>query len=189
MQVQATQLKKGMVVRHEGNIYTVLEVNHVTPGNWRAMIFAKMRSIKSGSSAEQRFRASDRIEQVATEQKDAEYLYYSGELYTFMDISTYDQTEIPKELIADAIPYLLPNMQVKIDYIDKEITGIILPTSVELEVVETEPGLKSATVTNVFKAAKLETGLTVQVPPFIEAGEKVRIDTRTGEYLERVGKK
>ncbi len=189
MQVQATQIRKGMVIRYENELYSILETNHVTPGNWRAMVFAKMRNLKTGSSMEQRFRSTDRVEQVTTEQKDVEYLYASGTMYTFMDTGTYEQIEIDRSLLEDAIPYLLPNLQVKIDYIDKEITGISLPSSVELEVVETEPGLKSATVTNVFKAAKVETGITVQVPPFIEAGEKIRVDTRTGEYLERVNTK
>jgi elongation factor P len=189
MQVQATQIRKGMVIRFDNELYTVLETNHVTPGNWRAMVFAKMRNLKTGSSMEQRFRSTDRVEQVMTEQKDAEYLYASGTMYTFMDTTTYEQVEIDRTLIEEAVSYLLPNMQVKIDYIDNALTGITLPSSVELEVVDTEPGLKSATVTNVFKPAKLETGITVQVPPFVDVGEKIRVDTRTGEYLERVGKK
>lgn len=189
MQVQATQIKKGMLIRFEGNIWSVMDVNHVTPGNWRAMIFAKMRNVRTGSSTEQRFGATDRVEQIQTEQKDAEFLFQSGSLYTFMYTSDYEQIELEKDLIQDAIPYLLSNMQVMVNFIDGQIVGLALPTSVALEVTETEPALKSATVTNVFKSATLETGLIIQVPPFVDKGEKVRVDTRTGEYLSREGKK
>lgn len=189
MLIQATKIKRGMIIRYENELYTVMDTNHVAPGNWRAMVFVKIRKLKTGSTSEQRLAADDRIEQVMTEQKEAEFLFNAGNKYTFMYTSDYEQIEFEKELIEDAIPYLLPNMQVLVNFIDNQITGIAMPTSVELEVKETDPSLKSATVTNVFKPATLETGLVVQVPPFIEPGEKIRVDTRTGEYLERVGKK
>lgn len=184
--IPVTQIRKGMAIRYEGNVFTVLTVDHITPGNWRGMVQMKMRNIKTGSSTQQRFRAEDRVEPVHMDQMESEYLYDSANAYVFMNTTNYEQLEIPKEVAPDFGLYIKPNTNVLLNYCDNELVGIDLPTTVDLQVKETEPGLKGATVTNVYKPATLETGLVVQVPPFIDKGETVRIDTRDGAYVERV---
>ena len=183
--IQATQIRPGMVIIHEGNLYRVMSVHHVTPGNWRGMVQTKMRNLKSGSNYEHRFRSEDRVEQGHLEQHEMEYLYASGEDYVFMSNETYDQVNLSPEVLGDAVHYITPNCKLNIDFYEGNPVAIELPLTVDLKVVETEPGLKGATATNQLKPAKMETGLVVQVPPFVGVGEKLRIDTATGEYIER----
>lgn len=186
MSIQATEVRKGMVIYHEGGIYTVLEVNHVTPGNWRAMIQTKMKNIQTGSNLEVRFKSFDKIETAYIEQKELEYLYDSADAHVFMDQSTYEEVHVQKTFLAESIKFMKPNTVVKMNYIDGNPIGVQLPSNVDLLVTHTEPGLKGATATNQYKPATTETGLVVQVPPFVNQGDVIRVDTETGEYIERV---
>jgi elongation factor P len=183
--IQATQIRPGMVILFEKELYRVLSVHHVTPGNWRGMVQTKLRNLKTGSNYEHRFRSEDRVEQGNLEQHEMEYLYASGDEYVFMNTETYDQVHLHPEVLGDAVYYLTPNCRLQVDFHDGNPVAIELPLTVDLKVVETEPGLKGATVTNQMKPAKTETGLIVQVPPFIDVGEKIRVDTSDGKYLER----
>ncbi|HTF57520.1 MAG TPA: elongation factor P [Planctomycetota bacterium] len=187
-ELQATEIRKGHVIRWENSVWTVINVDHITPGNWRAIIQIKMRNLQTGSSREQRFSSGDKLELVHTEVHDFEYLYQSGANYVFMNLENYEQIELHKELLGEDAQWLKENLPVKIHFLDGSALEIELPPAVDLKVVQTEPQLKGATVTNVYKPAKLETGAVVQVPPFIAEGEIIRVDTRSGEYLERAGK-
>jgi elongation factor P len=160
-------------------------VEHRTPGNLRAFIQAKLRNLKSGAMFEHRFRSADAIEKVSVDEVTMEFLYADGDDYYFMNPEDYEQTVLNGSLLGDAVEYLTPNLQIKISYIDGQPVGVDLPTFVELTVIETEPGLKSATASSVTKPAKTETGLVVYVPPFINEGEKIRVDTSEGAYLSR----
>jgi elongation factor P len=175
-----------MAIRYEDGVYVVLTVEHITPGNWRGMVQMKMRNIKTGSATQNRFRAEDRVEPALMEQTEVEFLYESANAYVFMNPSSYEQLEVPKDVSPDFLLYVKPNTNVNLNYCDGELISIDLPTTVDLAVKETEPALKGATVTNVYKPATLETGLVVQVPPFIAAGETIRVDTRDSAYVERV---
>jgi elongation factor P len=183
--IQATQIRPGMVIVFEGNLYRVMTVNHVTPGNWRGMVQTKLRNLKSGSNYEHRFRSEDRVEQGHLEQHEMEYLYQSGDDYVFMNTETFDQVTLTPDVLGDAVHYLTANCKLQIDFYEGNPVAIELPLTVDMKVVETEPGLKGATVTNQMKPAKMETGLIVQVPPFINIGEVLRIDTSDGSYIER----
>jgi elongation factor P len=185
MRIKATQLRKGMIIEYNNDLYQLSEVLHITPGNWRAMIQTKMKSIRTGTNAEKRFRSDDIIVKADLETKEMEYLFQDGEMYTFMDIQTYDQVSLHISLVGDVALYILPNTKVLVDFYQGKPLSIELPGSVELKVVETEPALKTATVTSSYKPAVLETGLKVQVPPFISEGDIIRIDTSEGSYLER----
>jgi elongation factor P len=187
-ELQATEIRKGHVVRWDNAVWTVINVDHITPGNWRAIIQIKMRNLNTGSAKEQRFSSSDKLELVHTETGDYEYLYQSGANYVFMHRENYEQLELHKEILGDDAKFLKENLPVKIHFLDGSALEVELPPAVDLKVVETEPQLKGATITNVYKPAKLETGAVVQVPPFITQGEIIRVDTRSGEYLERAGK-
>ena len=183
--INATDIRRGMILKFKDQPHVVLGSTHTTKGNKRGLMQVKMRNIIAGSTIEHRFRSDDKVDQVFVESIPMEYLYKEGEGFVFMNLSTYDQVTLSKELISDAVNYLVPNIKVDVSYFDNEPIGIQLPNAMELTVVETEPGIKGATVTNVNKPAKLETGMVVQVPPFIEQGEKIRVDTREGKYLER----
>ena len=185
MAIPATQLRPGMIIKHNDTLHSVFKVEHRTPGNLRAFIQAKLRNLKSGAMFEHRFRSADAIEKVSVDEVTMEFLYADGDDYYFMNPQDYEQTVLNGSLLGDAVEYLTPNLQIKISYIDGQPVGVDLPTSVELTVVETEPGLKSATASSVTKPAKTETGLVVQVPPFINEGEKIRVDTSEGSYLSR----
>jgi elongation factor P len=185
MAIPATQLRPGMIIKHNDTLHSVFKVEHRTPGNLRAFIQAKLRNLKSGAMFEHRFRSADAIEKVSVDEVTMEFLYADGDDYYFMNPEDYEQTVLNGSLLGDAVEYLTPNLQIKISYIDGQPVGVDLPTSVELTVVETEPGLKSATASSVTKPAKTETGLVVQVPPFINEGEKIRVDTSEGAYLSR----
>jgi elongation factor P len=185
MAIPATQLRPGMIIKHNDTLHSVFKVEHRTPGNLRAFIQAKLRNLKSGAMFEHRFRSADAIEKVSVDEVTMEFLYADGDDYYFMNPIDYEQTVLNSSLLGDAVEYLTPNLQIKISYIDGQPVGVDLPTSVELTVVETEPGLKSATASSVTKPAKTETGLVVYVPPFINEGEKIRVDTSEGAYLSR----
>ena len=185
MAIPATQLRPGMIIKHNDQLHLVFKVEHRTPGNLRAFIQAKLRNLKSGSMFEHRFRSADSIDKVVVDEIPMEFLYADGEDYYFMNPVDFEQTILKSATLGDAVEYLTANLQIKVSFFDGQPVGIDLPGTVELEVVETEPGLKSATASSVTKPAKLETGLVVQVPPFINEGEKIRVDTSEGAYLSR----
>ena len=185
MAIPATQLRPGMIIKHNDTLHSVFKVEHRTPGNLRAFIQAKLRNLKSGAMFEHRFRSADAIEKVSVDEVTMEFLYADGDDYYFMNPEDYEQTVLNGSLLGDAVECLTPNLQIKISYIDGQPVGVDLPTFVELTVIETEPGLKSATASSVTKPAKTETGLVVYVPPFINEGEKIRVDTSEGAYLSR----
>jgi elongation factor P len=184
--IQATQLKRGMCIKHEGDLYRVVEAQHKTPGNLRGMVQAKIRHLKSGSIIEHRFRSVDVVERAMLDDTEMEFLYQDGDMYHFMNNETFEQIGLSAEVLGDAVPYLMPNTRLKIEMYEGRPVGIELPQTVDMTVMETEPAIKGATVSNVGKPAKMETGLVVQVPPFIGEGERIRVDTATGSYVERV---
>jgi len=184
--ISATQIKKGMTIKLNNELYRVFSFQHITPGNWRGMVQTKLRSIKSGSIIEHRFRSEDRVEQAYLENHEVEFLYSDGSDYYFMNTETFDQFHLPADLLEDVIPYLIPNIKIQVEFYEGKAIGVEMPASVELRVVSTEPALRGATVSNVNKPATLETGLVIQVPPFINEGELIRVDTSEGKYQERV---
>lgn len=183
--IQATRLRPGMVIRHEGGLYSVFNLYHRTPGNKRGFVQTKLRDLRSGAMIERRFSSEDFVERAVLDEKEVEYLYSEGDFYTFMDTTTYEQYQLAREALGDTVGYLVPNLQLRVEFFEGKAIGIELPPSVELKVVETEPGVKGASVTNVMKPAKLETGISVQVPPFVNSGDVIRVDTSEGTYLER----
>jgi elongation factor P len=160
-------------------------VEHRTPGNLRAFIQAKLRNLRTGAMFEHRFRSPDPIERVNVDEVEMEFLYSDGDSYYFMDTTNYEQTHLTRDTLGDAVDYLISNLKIQVEFFDGKAVGIELPQTVELKVIETEPGLKSATASSVTKPAKTETGLIVQVPPFINEGETIRVDTAEGAYLSR----
>ena len=183
--VSATQLRPGMVVKFNNELYSIFSVNHRTPGNLRGFVQVRMRSLRSGSMTEHRFSSEDRVEKALLEEHAFEYLYDDGDYYYFMNIETFEQTHLMKDLLGDATQYLIPQLMVKVEFYEGKAMSVELPATVDLTVLETEPGMKGATVSNVTKPAKLETGLVVQVPSFITEGEKIRVNTAEGTYQER----
>ena len=183
--ISATGLRRGMVIRRDGELFSVFSFTHLTPGNKRGFVQTKLRNLRTGALIDHRFRSVDTVERVALEQQEMEYLYQDGADYVFMNTTTYEQVHLGENLLGNSILYLVPNITIRVEFHQQTPVGIQLPTTVDLEVVETEPGLKSATASSVNKPAKLETGLVVQVPPFVNAGEKVRVETSSGAYLER----
>jgi elongation factor P len=183
--ISATQLRPGMVIKFNNELYSIFKMEHRTPGNLRGFVQVKMRSLRSGSMTEHRFSSEDRVDRAALEEIEMEYLYDDGEYYYFMNTENFEQMHLTRDLLGDAVEYLVPQLKVNVEFYEGKPMSVELPPTVDLTVVETEPGLKGASVSNVTKAAKLETGLVVQVPPFINEGEKVRISTAEGTYQER----
>lgn len=183
--INATQLRVGMAIFHEGVLCRVMKVQHITPGNKRGLVQAKLRNLSTETSFEHRFRSDDRIERATLEQHEVEFLYSSDGVYYFMKTEDYEQFHLTAESLGDQIYYLTPNLKVKMDFTEGSPVGLDLPTTVDLKVTKTDPGLKGATATNSGKPATLETGLVVQVPQFICEGEMIRIDTMEGKYQER----
>lgn len=183
--ISATQLRPGMVIKFNKELYSVFSMAHRTPGNLRGFVQVKMRSLRSGSMTEHRFSSEDKVEKAALEEHDMEYMYDDGEYFYFMNVETYEQMHLTKDLLGDAVNYLIPQLKVAVEFYEGKAISVELPPSVEMTVLETEPGLRGSTVSNVTKPAKLETGLVVQVPSFINEGEKIRVNTSEGAYLER----
>lgn len=185
MAISATQMRPGMVIKHNNELHSVFKVEHRTPGNLRAFIQAKLRNLRTGAMFEHRFRSGDSIEKVTVDQVNMEYLYHDGDIYHFMNTETYEQLPLTADTLGDAVEYLTANMNIVVEFFDGKPVGVELPQTVDLTVIETEPGIKSATASSVTKPAKTETGLVVQVPPFINEGDKIRVDTAEGAYLSR----
>ena len=184
--INATQLRPGMTIVYEGDLYRVTAIHHLTPGNKRGFMQTKMKSLKTGVGTERKFRSEDRLEQATLESRMMQYLYADGNLYTFMDTENFEQISLTAEEIGGLVHYLLSNQVVEIEFFDGKPVGISPPSTVELQVVETEPSLKGATASASYKPAKLETGVTILVPPFVQVGDKVRLDPSEGIYLERI---
>jgi len=174
-----------MVIVFEGEPCRVIEFRHHTPGNLRAMVQAKLKNLRSGSSFEHRFRAADSIDPASMETHDLEFLYQGGETYHFMNVENYDQLEMDEEALGDNAQWMQPGMKIQAEYYDGRPVGIKLPNSLVLEVVDTAPVMKTATKTASSKPAKLENGVTINVPEFVGTGDKVKVNPSTGEYQER----
>ena len=183
--IQATQLRAGMAILHGDSFCRVMSVQHMTPGNKRGFVQAKLRNLKSGNSFEHRFRSEDRIEKADLEEREMEFLYSGGDDFHFMNTETYEQVALARSVLGNAVNFLTPNTRLKVEFSQDQPVGVELPKSVDLKVVEAPPGMKGATASNSGKPAILETGLQVMVPQFVEVGEVVRIDTGEGKYLER----
>lgn len=185
MKLKATQLRKGMIIEFNDDLYQLTEVFHNTPGKGQASVQTKMKNIRSGINAEYRFRSGETAIKASLESKEMEYLYQDGEDFYFMDVQTYDQLALRSDVLGDAVLYLVANIILAVNFYQNDPISVEMPGSVELMVTETEPQLKTATVTSSYKPAIVETGLKVQVPPFISEGDTIRIDTSDGKYLER----
>jgi len=183
--LQATRLKKGMLVLMQQELYRVLEVNHVTPGNLRGFVRVKLRNIRNGTLSDQKLRSEDSIERATVNERQMQYLYQDGDAYYFMDTSTFEQIHLTNEALGESVNFLKPEMTIQVGFYGEAPVGIDLPPTVDLQVTDTVPGIKGATASAQVKPATLETGLVVQVPPFVNPGDLVRVSTDTGEYLSR----
>ena len=183
--IQATRMKKGMLIKVGEDLFRVLELQHVTPGNLRGFVRVKFRNIRNGALADQKLRSEDSVERATLDERQMQYLYHEGEDYHFMDTSSYEQIHISSEALGDSVNYLKPEMTIQVEFYGEEPVGIELPLAVDLKVTDTAPGIKGATASAQVKSATLETGLVVQVPPFVNNGDLIRVNTETGEYLSR----
>jgi elongation factor P len=183
--MQATRLRKGMLIKMGENLFRVLELQHVTPGNLRGFVRVKFRNIRTGALADQKLRSEDEIERATLDEKSMQYLYRDGDAYHFMDTESYEQIALTDEVLGDAMNYMVAESVIEMEFYGSEPVGIELPPTVDLTVVETSPAIKGATASAQLKPATLETGLVVQVPPFVNQGDRVRINTETGEYQSR----
>jgi elongation factor P len=181
-----SDFRPGLVIKYNNELWTIIEFQHVNPGNWRAFVRTKLKNLKSGKVVENRFRAGEAIEIIRIERKEFQFLYHDGSGYVFMDKETYDQMSIQEEVIGDGAHFLKDGESVDILVNGTDITGVELPITVELKVVETVPGVKGDSANPGTKPARVETGANVNVPLFINEGDTVKIDTRTGDYIERV---
>lgn len=185
MAISATQLRRGMVILFEGKLCKVVEFRHHTPGNLRAMVQTKMRDLMTGSSFEHRFRSADTVERATLEQHEMEYLYSDGAQHHFMNTENYEQIGLSEDDLGDAVEWLTPGLKIQVEFYEGAPIGVDLPPSMELTVTSTEPTMKGATVSNVNKPATLENGVTIQVPPFVNEGDRIRVSPSEGRYLER----
>jgi elongation factor P len=183
--IAATQVRPGMVIKFNNDLYSIFSMVHRTPGNLRGFVQVKMRSLRSGSMTEHRFSSEDKVERAMLDEHEMEYLYDDGEYFYFMNTENFEQIHLTKDLLGDAVNYLIPQLKVAVEFYEGKPMSVELPPTVDMKVVETEPGLRGSTVSNVTKPAKLETGLMVQVPAFIHEGEKIRVSTAEGTYQER----
>jgi elongation factor P len=183
--IQATRMKKGMLIKVGEDLFRVLELQHVTPGNLRGFVRVKFRNIRTGTLSDQKLRSEDSVERATLDERAMQYLYRDGDSFHFMDTDSYEQLHISEEALGDAVNYIIPDAVISVEFYGAEPVGIELPVTVDLKVEDTAPGIKGATASAQVKPARLETGLVVQVPPFVNTGDKVRVSTETGEYLSR----
>jgi elongation factor P len=182
----ATRLRKGMIIKLDNELFRIHDLMHVTPGNLRGFVRVKARNLRTQTMSEQKLRSEDVIERATLDEKEMQFLYSDGDGYHFMDTESYEQLHMSGDTLGDGVGYLKPEMTIRVEFYGSEPVGIELPQTVDLKVVETVPAIKGATATNQLKPATLETGVIVQVPPFIDEGDKIRVNTETGEYLSRV---
>ena len=183
--IQATRLKKGMLIKMEQDLFRVLDLQHVTPGNLRGFVRVKLRNIRNGSLSDQKLRSEDVLDRATLEEREMQFLYKDGDDFHFMDTSSYEQIHITAEVLGDSVNYIKPDMMIQVEFYGTEPVGIELPAAVDLKVLDTPPGIKGATASAQVKPATLETGIVVQVPPFVNPGDMVKVSTDTGEYLSR----
>ena len=183
--MNANDLRPGMIIKHNNDLFAIHKAEHRTPGNLRAFVQARMRNLRTGSLIDHRFRSEDTVERAVIDEVEMQYLYSDGDSYYFMNTANYEQIALHKETVGERAAYLVPDVLLKVEFFEGHPVDIQLPPTVDLKVLETEPGIKGGSATNVTKPAKMETGLVVQVPPFIGEGEKIRVDTAEGKYVER----
>jgi len=184
--IPVTALRRGTVIKLDGEIYRVLEYQHHKPGRGNAFIRTKLRNLRTGAIIDHTFLSGDEVEDVELENRTVQFLYREGDIYYFMDLETYEQPAVRAEALGDAVKYLVEGLTLELSFYEDEPIEVELPVTVDLKVVETEPGVRGDTAQGATKPAKLETGLVIQVPLFINVGDVVRVDTRTGEYVTRV---
>jgi len=184
--VQATRLRKGNLIKLGNELYRLLELHHLTPGNKRAHIQVRMRNIRTQTLMDEKFRAEEDVEKASLDEREMQYLYNDTDNYFFMDTASFEQIQISSEALGDSKDYLIPDAVIRVEFYDVEPVGIELPPTVDLIVKETVPGINRATASAQVKPATLETGLVINVPPFVNEGDKVRVNTETGEYQSRV---
>jgi elongation factor P len=178
-------MKKGMLIKIGEDLFRVLELQHVTPGNLRGFVRVKFRNIRNNSLSDQKLRSEDTVERAVLDERQMQYLYKDGDAYHFMDTESYEQMHISAEALGDSVNYIMPEATIAVEFYGSEPVGIELPPTVDLKVTDTAPGIKGATASNQIKPATLETGLVVNVPPFVNTGDTIRVSTDTGEYLSR----
>jgi elongation factor P len=183
--INYSQVRKGMVILEDGQLYHVVDRDLNTPGNWRAILNLRLKNLKTGAVTPKRVRPEDKVEQAYLDKRAMQYLYQEGDGYVFMDQENYDQITLAKEWVGDQMLFLKENDEVQVTFYDGKPLSLELPATVELKVIETEPSVKGATAAAQYKPATLETGLKITVPPFVNVGEMVSVDTRSGEYLSR----
>jgi|SRR3989338_1549899 len=183
--ISATQIRVGNVLFIDGGLFRVLTLHHVTPGKGNAVVQTELRNIITGIKTEKRFRSTETVEKAIMRTREMEYLYNQDKEYHFMDSETYDQIHMTEEQVANGVYYLKPNTKVMVEFHDDTVVGLQLPSKVTLEVMECDPPLKGATASASYKPAKLSNGLTVKVPPFINVGDKINVDTSSNEYIDR----
>lgn len=183
--IQATRLKKGMLIKMGQDLFRILDLQHVTPGNLRGFVRVKLRNLRNGSLADERLRSEDVIERATLDEVEMQYMYNDAAGYHFMDTSTYEQITLSEEVLGDMVGYLVAEATIRVEYYGSEPVGIELPQTMDLAVVDTAPAIKGATASAQLKPATLETGLVVQVPPFVSTGDRIRVNTETGEYQSR----
>ena len=184
--VGITELKQGMVLRLDGKLFAVIEYDHVKPGKGAAFVRTRLRNLETANVLDRTFRSSDKLEDVFVEEKTLQFLYTAGDTLHLMDVESYEQHTIPKATVGDTVRFLKENMEVTVVYHEQRLVTLTMPISVELTVTQSDPGLKGDTAKSGNKPAVVETGAVVQVPLFIQSGDKIKIDTRTGNYIERV---
>ncbi len=185
MLIPATQLRPGMIVKYQNDLFRISTVVHVTPGNWRGMVQTKLRNLRSGTQIENRFRSEDKVDRITLEQHAMEFLYEADGQYHFMNTENFEQLALDAEALGDNIKFLTPNLRVMVELYEGKPMGVSLPKSVDMAVTHTEPSIKGSTVNNVLKPATVETGAVIQVPGFVAIGDVIRVDTESGEYLSR----
>ena len=183
--VSAGDFRKGMTIEIDGQVWMIVDFQHVKPGKGAAFVRTKIKNVMTGNVLERTFSPTDKFPKAMVERKDMQYLYNDGDLYYFMDTETYDQLPLNKDKVEDALPYMIENMNVTIKFFKGEAFSVEPPNFVVLQVTETEPGFKGNTATAGNKPAIVETGAKIMVPLFVNTGDSIRIDTRTGEYMER----
>jgi elongation factor P len=183
--IQATRLRKGNLIKVGNDLLRVLDLQHMTPGNKRGFVQCRLRNIRSHALSDMKLRAEEDLERATLDEHEMQYLYSDGDAFHFMNTANFEQVHIDREVLGDAVNYLLPDSLIKVEFYGEEPVGIELPPQVDLKVLDTAPGIKGATANNQIKPATLETGLVVNVPPFVNTGDTVKINTETGEYLSR----
>jgi elongation factor P len=184
--IQATRLRKGMLIKMDADLYRVIDLYHITPGNKRGHVQCKLRDIRSNRLIDHKFRSEDDVERATLDPHEMQFLYRDGDLFHFMNTESYEQVHLSAEVLGDTALYLLPEAVIEVEFYETEPVGIHLPQTVDLKIKDTVPGIKGATASAQIKPATMETGLVVNVPSFVNTGDTIRINTETGDYLGRV---